>query len=95
MGDTTPFSMANRLELRWKNVRLSDLSGSCTGTMDISGTIDISGSGCCASFSEFDIYLTGITSILTQLNSRSDVSTADTRFDILISTLTSRLAQLP
>ena len=96
MGDTKPrFSMATRLELRWKSFPIGDPSGTLCGSMDISGTIDISGSGCCASFSELDIYLTGITSILTQLNSRSDVSTADTRFDILISTLTSRLAQLP
>ena len=94
MGDPTPFTMAKRLELRWQSVPLSDLSGSCAGRMDISGTIDISGTGCCDSFTEFDVYLNGLVSILTQLNSRADVDTADNRFNILISTLTSRLGQL-
>jgi len=95
MGDTNQrFSMATRLELRWKSLPIGDPSGTLCGSMDMSGSIDISGSGCCDSFAELDVYLSGITSILTQLNSRSDVPTADTRFDILISTLTSRLAQL-
>lgn len=94
MGDTIPFTMAKRLELRWQSVPLSDLSGSCTGYMDVSGIIDISGTGCCDSYAEFDVYLNGLIGILTQLNSRADVTTADNRFEILINTLTSRLGQL-
>jgi len=100
------FSMPSRLELRWKNKTLpsdmsgndmsgNDMSGNDMSGNDISGN-DISGStsDCCSDIAELDVYINGIVSILSQINARGDIQTADNRFDLLISTITARLNRL-
>lgn len=92
MNDGPDFSMPARLELRWKSgYPNTDISGT---TFDISGAWDISGGDCCKQMTEIDGYIKRIVSIMNQVNARGDISTADQRFDLLISTLTSRLGQL-
>ena len=88
--------MPARLELRWKGWSPLDTSGNRSGTWDISGAWDISGSAdCCSQIAEIDTYVNRLVSILTQVNTRGDVETADQRFDLLSSLITSRLGKLP
>jgi len=77
--------MPARLELRWRGR---------TPYTDISGEWDISGS-CCSQIAEIDSYIKRIVNVLNQVNSRGDIETADQRFLLLTSTLTTRIAQLP
>ena len=92
MSAARDFSMPARLELRWKGRTPppTDISGS----WDISGAWDISGS-CCSQIAEIDGYVNRIVNILKQVNARGDIQTADQRFDLLTSTLNTRISQLP
>lgn len=98
MNDGPDFSMPSRLELRWKSgsptTNVTDRTVNISGTFDISGTWDISGGDCCKQMTEIDGYVKRIVSILNQVNARGDIAIADQRFDLLISTLTSRLGKL-